>query len=243
MRLLAAFAVPSGIALVLFVLGLMSACWWRSRRLTPWLLGAAGLVMVVFSSGMTAAALMSPLEYRYPTLADPRQHPEARHIVVLTGWATDDPEMPLTGRLGTSTTYRVLLALELHRDRPDCDVVVSGDPVTAKVMGESLVKLGVPATQLRLENGSTTTAESAAHLPSFVGPEKFFLVTSAGHMPRTLAVFAKAGLAAIPAPTDHQMPKDWRKAEIMPSPNLLEISDLAVHEYLGTLLYRMRDGA
>lgn len=243
MRLLATFLVPSGIVLVLFALGLVTALWWRTRRLTPWLLGASGVVLVVFSSGMTAAALMSPLEYQTPTLADPKQHPEARHIVVLTGWATDDPEMPLTGRLGTSTTYRVLLALELHRDRPDCDVIVTGDPVTAKVMGESLVKLGVPAAQLRLENASTTTAESAAHLPTFVGREKFFLVTSAGHMPRTLAVFAKAGLAPIPAPTDHQMPKDWRKAEIMPAPNLLAISDLAVHEYLGQLLYRMRDGA
>jgi uncharacterized SAM-binding protein YcdF (DUF218 family) len=99
----------------------------------------------------------------------------------------------------------------------------------------------VPRDRLRLEDKSITTAESAAKLPPLVGREEFFLVTSAGHLPRSLAAFSKQGLAAIPVPTDHQMPKDWRRAEARPAPNTLVISDLAIHEYLGRLWYRLKD--
>jgi uncharacterized SAM-binding protein YcdF (DUF218 family) len=240
LHVLANLALPSGVALLLFILGLVSRAWWRTRVASWWLLAASGAVTVMFSSGMTAAALMSPLEYRHPTLLEPTKFPAAKHIVVLTGWATDDADMPLSGRMGTSAAYRVLMALELHRDRPDCAVIVTGDPTTAGVMGDTLRKLGVPDAKLRLETESYTTADSAAHLPALVGRDEFFLVTSAGHMPRALGALATHGLAPIPAPTDHQMPRDWRKAELRPAPNTLVVSDLAIHEYLGRLWYRMR---
>jgi uncharacterized SAM-binding protein YcdF (DUF218 family) len=239
-RALATLALPSGVALMLFALGLLAYLFARTRRYSWWMLAASGAVTVIFSSGMTAAALMSPLEYEYPAVHDAAKYPRATHIVVLTGWAADDPAMPLTGRLGTSAAYRVLMTLELYRDRPDCDVIVSGDPTTARIMGEALVKLGVPANKLRLEDASFTTAESAAKLRPLLGRDEFFLVTSAGHLPRSLAALARKGLTAIPVPTDHQLPRDWRRAQARPSPSTLTIADLAVHEYLGRWWYRMR---
>src|SRR5688500_16617405 len=110
MRLLAGLALPSNLALMLFGLGLLAAFWIRTRRFSPWLLAASGLVALVFSSGMVAAALMSPLEYAYPAIHDGRSHPEARHIVVLTAYAADDKDMPLSSRLSASGAYRVLMA-------------------------------------------------------------------------------------------------------------------------------------
>lgn len=240
MRALAVLALPSGMAYFLFVVGLLAYFSTRTRKLSWWLLATSGTITLFFSSGMTAAALMSPLEYEYPSVQEPAKYPNATHIVVLTGWASDDAAMPLTGRLGSSAAYRVLMTLELHRDRPDCDVIVSGDATTARIMGEALVKLGVPANQLRLESESFTTGESAANLRPLLGGDAFFLVTSAGHMPRSIAAFAKQGLVAIPVPTDHQLAQDWRHAEARPSPSTLVISDLAIHEYLGRLWYRMR---
>jgi uncharacterized SAM-binding protein YcdF (DUF218 family) len=232
--------VPSGLAYVLFVLGLLSAIWQRSRRASWPLLAIAGCVTLLFSSGMTAAALMSPLEYGYPTLHDPGTFPQARHIVVLTGWATNDADMPLTGRMGSSAAYRVLLALELFEERPDCDIIVSGSSKTANIMGEALRKLGVPAQKLRLETQSNDTGASAAHLLPLVGRDEFFLVTSAGHLPRAIEAMRRLSLSPIAAPTDHKMPKDWRRADWIPAPGSLEVSDLAVHEYLGIVWYRLR---
>jgi uncharacterized SAM-binding protein YcdF (DUF218 family) len=193
-----------------------------------------------FSSGMVAAALMSPLEYAYPTLHDPRSHPEARHIVVLTGWATDDPDMPLTGRLNWSSAYRVLLALEIAHERPDCDVIVSGGKTAANLMGQALEKLGIPRGKLRIEAGGDSTADSARLLRPFVGSDPFFLVTSGGHMPRSMEEMQREGFTAIPAPTDHQLPRDWRHADWKPTPTSLYASDLAIHEYQSRLWRRLR---
>lgn len=231
---------PSGIAYLLFIAGALAVFFPRTRVTSWWLLAGSGLITTVFSSGMIAGALMSPLEYEYPRLRDAAQYPEVHHIVVLTGWAGEDDDMPLTGRYSASSAYRVLMALELHSERPDCDVIISGDEPTARLMGEGMVKLGLPREKLRLESQSLTTAESAARLKPMLGDQPFFLVTSAGHMPRTLAVLAKQELKAIPAPTDHQLPKHWRNAEWNPSPLSLTVSDRATHEYIGLLWYRLR---
>jgi uncharacterized SAM-binding protein YcdF (DUF218 family) len=240
LKVLAYFVLPSGFAATLLVLGLLAALWHRTRRASLPLLVTAAFTTLVFSTGIVAAALMSPLEYEYPRLENPADHPRARHIVVLTGWAADDPAMPLTGRLNFSSAYRVLLALELHRDRPDCDVIVSGTRVTAKIMGEALVKLGIPPDRLRLEDQSTDTRESIEFVRKMVGDDEVFLVTSGGHMPRAMAEARRVGLVAVPAPTDHQQPKDWRRASWLPSASSLAVSDLAVHEYIGRLWYRLR---
>ena len=241
--MLSEIVLPSGAAYLLFVLGLLACAWRRTRRASWWLLAASGTLTFVFSSGMTAGSLMSPLEYAYPTVHDGRRFPEARHIVVLTGWAADDPNMPLSGRLSASAAYRILMALELFHDRPDCKVVVTGDPTTTQTMGDVLAKLGVPRDKLVLEGRSLTTAESAVNLGPLVDGELFFLVTSAGHLPRAMEAIERQHLRAIPAPTDHQLPHQWSRAEPWPSPNSLAVSDLAIHEYLGRLYYRLRGRA
>jgi uncharacterized SAM-binding protein YcdF (DUF218 family) len=240
MKILSTLTSPSGVAYVLFVLGLVAVLWSRTRKTSWWLLAASGAVHVTFSTGVIAAALMRPLDYAYPAVHKPQQFAEVRHIVVLTGWAADDPDMPLTGRFGVSTAYRVLMTLELYIDRPDCDVLISGGPETARIMAEALMKLGVPKDRVRLEDRSATTAESAANLQPLLGRKPFFLVTSAGHLPRSMGALEKLGLNAIPVPTDHQLPKNWRRAEWHPTPASLVISDRAMHEYVGLLWYRLR---
>jgi uncharacterized SAM-binding protein YcdF (DUF218 family) len=192
---------------------------------------------LLFSSGMVVAAATNALEYRYAAIQEPRIFPEARHIVVLTGWAAPDLDMPLTGRLNVSSAYRVLMALELYRDRPDCDVIISGTATTASIMRDVLLNLGVASHQLHVDNASTSTAESAAHIAPLVGDDVFFLVTSAGHMQRSISAFAKHSLKALPAPTDHRLPNGWHKAELRPSPDALESADLALREYVAQIWY------
>jgi uncharacterized SAM-binding protein YcdF (DUF218 family) len=237
--IIGALLVPSGLAGVLFVCGLLTALKAQWRRLSWGLLAASGAITLLCSSGTVATALLSPLEYEHPAVHDARSHPEIDHIVVLTGYAADDPDMPLTGRLHYASAFRVMMALQLHRQCNACDVIVSGDPITAKVMGEALLALGLPQERLTLETASPTTAASAQNLQPIL-KEPFFLVTSAGHLPRSLAVLRKRGLQPIPVPTDYQGPKDWRHGELRPSPQSLVVSDLAMHEYIGLLWYRLK---
>lgn len=235
--------VPSALAYLLLLLGLVSRFVPRARSLSWPLLACGALITLLFSVGQVAAALSAPLEYQWPAIHDARHYREARHIVVLSAWAAGDPELPVTGRLNASAAYRVLMALQLHRQRPELDIIVSGGDVTSRVMGDALIATGVPAHRIRYEDRSRFTAESAQLLASMVGDAPFVLVTSAGHMRRALAAMRRQGLSPIAAPTDHQMPHDWRAAEIVPRPSSLATSDLAVHEYLGLMWYRLRDRA
>ncbi|WP_129777682.1 YdcF family protein [Peristeroidobacter soli] len=238
--IIGAMLVPSGLAYLLFALGLVTAFKEQWRKLSWALLAVSGAITTVFSTGSVATLLLSPLEYEYPAVHDTRTHRDIKHIVVLTGYAADDPAMPLTGRMHWASAYRVMMALQLQRGGcGNCDVIVSGSPITARIMGESLVALGLPKERLILEADSATTADSAEHLAPML-KEPFFLVTSAGHLRRSLAVLHKQGLQPIPVPTDYQGPRDWRNAEERPSPQSLVTSDLAMHEYIGLMWYRLK---
>lgn len=237
--IIGALLAPSSLAYSLFVLGLLTGFKTQWRRLSWGLLAASGAVTLVCSSGIVATALTSPLEYEHPAVHDAYSHTNVKHIVVLTGYAADDADMPLTGRLHYASAYRVMMALQLQQQCADCNVIVSGGPVTTKVMGEALIALGLPKERLVLETESRTTADSAKNLEPLL-KEPFFLVTSAGHLRRSLAVLEKRGLRPIPVPTDYQGPKDWHNAELRPSPQSMVASDLAMHEYIGWAWYRLK---
>jgi uncharacterized SAM-binding protein YcdF (DUF218 family) len=237
---LAYVLTPSGFGHLLFCAGIATFFLKSSRALSWWLLAASGTVMFVFSSGMVAAALMSPLEYANVRLKSPKDTPELRHIVVLTGWASDDPNLPLSAQMNASALYRVAYTVELWRDCQQCDVIVTGGEVAARVMGSVLAQMGIPAERISIDGASHSTWVSAATLKTMLGEQPFLLVTSAGHMPRALGTMEQQKLRAIPAPTDYQLPKDWRFAEVKPSSFSLTVSDLAAHEYLGLIWYRLR---
>ncbi len=69
-----------------------------------------------------------------------------------------------------------------------------------------LLTLGLPADRLVLESQSRNTADSAARVVPLLGGRPFALVTSAGHLPRSMATFAKAGLRPVPVPADYRLP-------------------------------------
>ena len=85
--------VPSGFATALFLAGLVALLFRRTRPLAFPLVAGAATVLIIFSNGLVASLLSSPLEYSYPALRDPQQHPDAKFIAVLTAYAADDADM------------------------------------------------------------------------------------------------------------------------------------------------------
>ena len=68
------------------------------------------------------------------------------------------------------------------------------------------------------------------------------LVTSAIHMPRSVAVFRGVGMNVIPSPTDISI-LDLRNDGLfnwLPSVGALGSTSRAVHEYIGLVVYWMR---
>jgi uncharacterized SAM-binding protein YcdF (DUF218 family) len=235
----ASLLLPSGVVTLLCLAGIAALLVRRTRRIAYLPLAVAAAAMLLFSNGGIATLLTSPLEYAYPAMQDPQQHPEARAIVVLTAYVTDDKDMPLSTKMNSSSAFRVLEAANLFARRPECQVIVTGGAVAARIMGRQLQVLGVPASRLMIEDQSIHTISSARNLQPLLAGKAVFLVTSAGHMRRAMGVFQKQGILPIAAPTDYKLPRSAAHASWTSSSFHLQASDLAVHEYLALLWYRV----
>jgi uncharacterized SAM-binding protein YcdF (DUF218 family) len=111
-----------------------------------------------------------------------------------------------------------------------------------------LKEWGVPSEALIIERQSRNTYENAARskpIWNAYGFHSGLLVTSASHMPRALAVFRHAGFNVEPAPADfHTEPiLEGGPLVFLPAAGALAASSLALTEWLGLLVYRLRGWA
>ena len=231
--------MPSSLAILFIMIGVFLLFFKRLRRYSLWSLLVSGLITLIFSTGTMASMLLSPLEYKYPYIENLDAYPEIKNIVVLTSYAEDDPLIPLSSRVSSSSAYRILEAYRLYKSCKNCKLFISGNETGTRIMKELLITIGVPKNIIYEDGNSLHTYNSAQYFHQQFNNEPFFLVTSAGHMPRAIGVFNKLGLNPIPAPTDFQLPKDFRHALVKPSPQHLYWSDLAVREYGGIAWYKM----
>lgn len=131
--------------------------------------------------------------------------------------------------------FRIAETVHLRKRCPSCPVDVSGHSPTVETMAKVRVMLGVREHQIEFDGNAQHTARSAANLASRLGKRPFFLVTSAGHMPRALAAFRARGMAPLPARTDYRASRDWKLENLLPTPRYLQDSDMALREYLALL--------
>ena len=232
--------MASNLALLLLAAGLLARFWHRSLRWSGRLLVAGALVALVFSLGAVARALLHPLEQRYPAWV-PGITPalSIEHIVLLTAWAGDNPDLPASVRLNDSSASRVIVTVELWRRHPHASVIVSGDVRNARDLGDVLLALGLPADRLVLESQSRNTADSAQQVAAVVRRQVLragdFGGPSAevdGHIRQGRLPSRCRYLPTIACP-------DASRRQLHPGPRALYASNLAVHEYLGLVWYRM----
>jgi uncharacterized SAM-binding protein YcdF (DUF218 family) len=230
--------IPSGSITLLAAVGVLLFLFKR-RRAAGYTIAAAALTYVVFGSGLAAWWLMTHLEYEFAPGQDVEVAASLDTMVVLTGYARTDNRMPITGHVNSASSFRLLEAARIFARTRRMTVIISGDGNVPAIMMELLVELGVPRANIVTEQDSVNTYESAIHLRDRLAGKRFYLVTSAGHMPRALRVFQKQGLLAVPAPTDYLSSASMRDSSIVPSGRHLVISDLAIHEYIGLMWYRL----
>jgi uncharacterized SAM-binding protein YcdF (DUF218 family) len=92
-------------------------------------------------------------------------------------------------------------------------------------------------------SGTKDTKDQARQFKSKIGNDLHFLVTSADHMPRALAMFKKLGMSPIAAPTDYWIrQKQTRHPGIFfPSAISLRKMEKACHEILGIIWAKIRN--
>jgi uncharacterized SAM-binding protein YcdF (DUF218 family) len=226
----------SGIIALLAVFGGSLCLLTRRRRLGAICAGAAAVLYLVLASGPGAHLLLQPLEHRYPAVLDDGDK-DIETLVVLTAYGRIDRDLPVSSHVNAPSAFRIMEAARLLVARPKGRIIISGGGEIPLAMKTVLSSLGVPGERLAIESDSMNTFESAVHLRDRLTGRRFYLVTSAGHMPRSMRVFQAQGLQPVPAPTDFRTSKGWRWSG--PTGYHLFMSDLAVHEYVGLLWYRM----
>lgn len=230
---------PSTLIALLLVAGTALLIAQRCRRFAVVCVTGATLLYVVLGSGWTASWLLGNLEFRHSAEPLAPLTNRATAIVVLTGYAHADPAVPITAQLNRASAVRILEAARLIAQHP-VPVYISGYQEVPHLLAQALQSVAASHIDVQVDAQAHSTYESAANLTSKLQTRHFYLVTSAGHMPRSIAVFESLGMRPIPAPTDFLAQRDWFRADILPEGRYLEMSDLAFHEYLGMLWYRFR---
>jgi len=136
----------------------------------------------------------------------------------------------------------------LWKAMPDSKLVLSGGTLSprkiATGLGMALLarELGVPEDAIVLENQSWDTQDEARLLKPILGKNRFALVTSAYHMRRSVLIFKRMGLDPIPAPADFMTKGSFQLGvrAFLPCPTALELSQTAIHEYVGTLWFTIK---
>lgn len=231
--------MPSALISFSAIIGLILLCFRLTRNGGAALSVAAFAGYMIFASGPVAFLLLGHLEYQIaPARVTERE--ALRTIVLLAAYAEADDSIPLSSRINGAGAFRLLEALSLYQLAQESTVIVSGGGVVPAIMRDVLVSAGIPADHIVVDVEAESTFESAQHLAGRLGTSPFLLVTSAGHMPRAMGVFLKAGTFPRAAPTHYVTKRNWLAIQYLPSPAHLGYSDWAVSEYAALFWYRMK---
>ncbi|MBI5446368.1 MAG: YdcF family protein [Deltaproteobacteria bacterium] len=234
---------PAAAGCLLMALGLLLLTW---RARTGRAIAAVGLALLwVLSTGAVSGRLLARLEGAYPV---PPPSARADAVVLLAGVVDLARSTPEHVEFGEGVD-RVLEAARLVRTGRARRLVISGgsgDPLRPKASEADLlarfaVEFGVPPGAILVQQRSRTTAEDARFTAPLIrekGIGRFFLVTSAYHMPRAVGCFKKLGLEPLPYPVDFQaLPRRPDLSRYTPTVSGLRAATIAFHEYLGYGIY------
>lgn len=254
-KLLPAFFYPLGLTCLLMIVALVLI--WKKPK---WAAGAIGLALFILlfaSNGWVSGALVRSLEWQNIPSGEV---PQAPAIVVLGGGVL--PKVPPRPWVEVGDNGdRVLYGAKLYREGKAPFLILSGGridwkkggPPESRDMAEIAQLMGVPASAILQDPFSLNTYQNAVNVRKILDEKaiqrRVLLVTSATHMPRSLAIFKRQGIDAIATPTDfayiqsqEQEQKTWQGTllNLLPDAERLGNTTRVLKEYIGIVVYRLR---
>jgi uncharacterized SAM-binding protein YcdF (DUF218 family) len=247
-KVLGFFSAPSNVLVVLGLLGVLLMAT-RFARFGRRLAVMALLLLALFGWSPLGNAIILPLEERFPPWDASRGAPAG---IVILGGALDTVVAPHRGEVSLNeAAERMTIVAELARRFPQARIVFSGgsgriiyDGVSESSLAERLfLSFGIPKERITLEDKSRDTLENARFTKAMVQPkpgERWLLVTSAHHMPRSVALFRSEGFPVEAYPVDYRTRGaiDLLRA-FNPLSDGLRRTDTAVREWVGLIVYRL----
>jgi uncharacterized SAM-binding protein YcdF (DUF218 family) len=220
----------------------------RARRVGSGVLGVGVLGFAAVFLLPVDVWLLRPLENAFPVL----DAPVNVDGVVLLGGAVSasisaDRDLPSLNR----DADRLVAFAVLARRYPNARLVFAGGPAAPVTGGLTeaeasrilLERVGVPSGRLLVDDQSRTTWENAVNAFGLAHPaegETWVLVTSASHMPRAMGAFRGAGWPPMVAwPVAYRTTRRGWPAAFQPVGARLSGVDLAAHEWIGLMAYRL----
>jgi uncharacterized SAM-binding protein YcdF (DUF218 family) len=240
-------SVPSNVIASLAVLGLILLIFRRRYGSVIAAIALAALALGALSP--LGNMLLTPLERRFPDMKYPDQDIEG--IIVLGGSYDTQSHGYLSTIYLLEDTEPMAVMPELARRFPKAKIIFSGGtdpssgpgPSEASIVKDYFVSFGIAADRILVEERSLTTEENARFTAQLMHPNsqsRWLLVTTAYHMPRAMGTFQKAGFDVIAFPVGlrtHGWDDLWRSGATA-TDNLRRV-DIAMHEWLGLLSYRL----
>jgi uncharacterized SAM-binding protein YcdF (DUF218 family) len=220
---------------------------WRGWR-------PGGLWAAVAVTGVTLLAtpsasgrLMASLEREVPDAPPPQaaDGTQPGAIVILGAEMASGAGHP---DIGPMTLERLRAGAALHR-RTGLPLLVTGGPLSsdappiAQMMARSLREdFGTPVQWVESQAPDTRgNAVLSAAMLHQAGIGTAYVVSHAWHLPRALAAFERAGLEPVAAPVRPARNTDPQWSDLLPRPDHLAESWFALREWLGRLVYAIRD--
>jgi uncharacterized SAM-binding protein YcdF (DUF218 family) len=254
-KLLPLFLYPMGAACLLLIVAL--GLWWKKSKWTPAAVGAALIVLFLSGNGWFSRGLAVSLEWQNI----PKTELPTADAIVILGGATKSQAYPRPDVDLAEASDRVWYGASLYRAGKAPKIIITGGRIAwqgngspeAEDVTKLLVRMGVPARDIILESESLNTRDNAVNVQPILQAQNFktiLLVTSALHMPRSMAIFKNLGIKAIAAPTDYRVSRleldqptvgaESAILSLIPDDGALNLTTQAIKEYIGILVYRLR---
>lgn len=234
--------------LVLVCSLLLASVFFKKERLKKSFFWTSFALLIFFSNDFIANEVMAAWEI------PPTPYAEIKNTypvgIVLTGVTLTDKE-PDDRVYFHHGADRVVHAVQLYKLGIIKKILISGGMGRLITKGRReaddvfkvMVLMGVPATDLIIENESRNTYESALNLKRLLkdSTEKSLLITSAFHMRRSNACFKKAGLPVDLFTTDfYTHPRSFTPETLfIPQIDAVMVWQKLFKEWIGMLAYKM----
>ncbi len=206
------------------------------------------LAMLAAATPPLGSILIGPLEDRFPLPPADLRPPDG---IIVLGGAINGEASKARGQTIFDEGERMTEAVMLANRYPKARVIFTGGngflifsevateaPQARKFMSD----LGIDPARVTLEDKSRNTEENARFTAELVRPEpseRWLLVTSAWHMPRSMGLFEKAGFNVIAYPVAY---RTWGSGKALPwdfdPARNLRTFEIAMREWIGLAAYR-----
>ena len=239
-----ALTLPPANLVLVILLGLLLRR--RARRTGTVIAVLGALTLYLLSTSFVATRLLFAVEAGIvpPPVAEAGAAPPEAIVILSAGYrylAAGDE----TVSIDPMTLERLRRGARLHRETGLPILVTGGqapnDPAPlGRLMAETL-REDFGLTTKWIEKRATNTNENAVFSARILRKHRIgtvYLVSQAWHLPRAIAAFEAAGLAALPVPSSVSRPTPFKVNAFLPAAKALQASYYAIHEMLGLLWYR-----